>query len=262
MLNKKNILFCTIFNDGFIDGGLTMIYSLIKNVPDFLEYSHKIFVSDFCKLSDKNREKVKNLLPEVVFEEVTQDVYAKIKVRHEHCRPSFLTIDIFNQKEYDIVCYFDADMLCVKDITDGINKAKNYDFVAHCQREASTTNGGFLIIGKNILQTNTYERMISYMNQVMLGDHISRLEDQEVLNAGLLDEFTWYDLSHSYNFRDFAKKNDWDGFKDAKIIHWSGAMPKLGQTAVPKPWSDNALDDEATDIWREYNTNMKKEFEV
>ena len=74
MLNKKNILFCTIFNDGFIDGGLTMIYSLIKNVPDFLEYSHKIFVSDFCKLSDKNREKVKNLLPEVVFEEVTQDV--------------------------------------------------------------------------------------------------------------------------------------------------------------------------------------------
>ena len=69
-------------------------------------------------------------------------------------------------------------------------------------------------------------------------------------------------LGMIYHIRDFAKKNDWDGFKDAKIIHWSGAMPKLGQTAVPKPWSDNALDDEATDIWREYNTNMKKEFEV
>ena len=65
-----------------------------------------------------------------------------------------------------------------------------------------------------------------------------------------------------YNFRDFAKKGDWDNFEDAKIIHWSGAMPKIGQTAIPKPWNDNALEDKATDIWREYNTKMKKEFKV
>ena len=39
-------------------------------------------------------------------------------------------------------------------------------------------------------------------------------------------------------------------------------MPKVGQAPVPKPWNDNALEDDATNIWREYNTNMKKEFEV
>jgi lipopolysaccharide biosynthesis glycosyltransferase len=262
MSYKKNILFCTIFDDGFIDGGLTMIYSLTKNVPDFLNYSHKIFVSDFCILSDENRDKVRKLLPDVIFEEVNQEVYSKIKVRHEHCRPSFLTIDIFKQREYDIVCYFDADMLCVKDITEGLEKAREYDFVAHCQRNASTTNGGFLIINNNILQSNTYERMIYYMNNVMLGNYISRLEDQEVLNAGLLDEFKWFDLTKLYNFRDFAKKGDWSDFEKAKIIHWSGAMPKAGEMSVPKPWHENALKEKATDIWRKYNTDMKKEFKL
>mgnify|MGYP001239119731 CR=1 FL=1 len=261
-MNKKNILFCTIFNDGFIDGGLTMIYSLLKNVPNFLDYSHKIFVSDFCVLSTENRERVRKLLPNVIFEEINQDVYTKIRVRHENCRPSFLTIDIFKQRDYNIVCYFDADMLCVKDITEGVNKAKEYDFVAHCQRKVSTTNGGFLIIGKNILQSDTYERMIYYMNHVMLGDYISRLEDQEVLNAGLLDDFSWHDLTHSYNFRNFAKHGKWSGYEDAVILHWAGAMPAAGEDPVPKPWSENALEDKATDIWREYNTNMKNEFEV
>lgn len=262
MMNRKRILFCTIFNDGFIEGGLTMIYSLLKNVPNFSEYSHKIFVNDFSVLSNKNREKVRKLLPNIIFEDISQEVYSKIKIRHEKCRPSFLTIEIFNQRDYDIVCYFDADMLCIKDITDGLNKTKEYDFVAHCQREASSTNGGFLIIGKNILQSNTYERMIYYMNNVMLGDYISRLEDQEVLNAGLLDDFSWYDLTKLYNFRDFAKKDDWDGFEDAKIIHWSGAMPSIGEAPVPKPWNDNALDDKTTELWKKYRRNLTEEFGV
>ena len=100
------------------------------------------------------------------------------------------------------------------------------------------------------------------MNQVMLGDYISRLEDQEVLNAGLLNDFSWYDLRSMYNFRDFAKKGDWNGFETAKIIHWSGAMPKAGESPVPKPWFDNALDDKATEIWKDYNRRMKKEYVV
>tara|TARA_R100001377_G_C3185599_1_gene108408 strand:+ start:87 stop:875 length:789 start_codon:yes stop_codon:yes gene_type:complete len=262
MINKKKILFCTVFDDGFIEGGLNVIYSLIKNVPNFLDYSHKIFISDFCKLSDENIKKIKKLLPDVIIEKNNQEVYKKVNVMHKKSRADFNCLEMFNQKDYDIVCFFDADMLCVKDITDGIKLAEQYDFVAHCQSKVSTCNSGFMIIGKNILMSDTYERMISFISNNMLGNYVSRLISQEVMNARLIDNFSWYDLTHSYNFRNFAKWNNWDGYEDATMIHWAGAMPGSGQTSVPKPWNDNALDDKATKLWLEYRDECLKEFGV
>ena len=48
---EQKILITMAFNDGFIDGGLAMIYSLKKNFKDIDKHDFKIYYSDaFCPL--------------------------------------------------------------------------------------------------------------------------------------------------------------------------------------------------------------------
>ena len=64
----KNILFTTHLDDKFIDGALVMIYSMKKNVKDFMEYPIRVLhSSSISELSAKNREKIKKPLTSLKF---------------------------------------------------------------------------------------------------------------------------------------------------------------------------------------------------
>ena len=81
----KNILFTTHLDDKFIDGALVMIYSMKKNVKDFMEYPIRVLhSSSISELSVENREKIKKLVPHVQFEDIYNESYINAAVHYPY----------------------------------------------------------------------------------------------------------------------------------------------------------------------------------
>ncbi len=60
----KNILFITHLDDNFIDGALVMLYSMKKNVKDFMEYPIRIMHSTtIAGISQENQNRLKKTYP-------------------------------------------------------------------------------------------------------------------------------------------------------------------------------------------------------
>ena len=107
----KNILFTTHLDDKFIDGALVMIYSMKKHVKDFMEYPIRILHSTAISgLSEENQDKIRKIVPHVIFEDINNDVYNNAPVEYPKHRVAFLSLECFRSTEYDKVFFFDCDM--------------------------------------------------------------------------------------------------------------------------------------------------------
>ena len=103
----KNILFTTHLDDKFIDGALVMIYSMKKNVKDFMEYPIRVLhSSSISELSVENREKIKKLVPHVQFEDIYNESYINAPVQYPKHRVAFLSLECFRTIQYDKVFFY------------------------------------------------------------------------------------------------------------------------------------------------------------
>ena len=90
----KNILFTTHLDDKFIDGALVMIYSMKKNVKDFMDYPIRVLHSNvISELSLENRDRIKKLVPHVEFVDINNETYNNAPVQYPKHRVAFLSLN-------------------------------------------------------------------------------------------------------------------------------------------------------------------------
>ena len=234
----KNILFTTHLDDNFIDGALVMLYSMKKNVKDFMQYPVKIMHSTtIAGISEDNQEKIRKIVPHV----------------------EFLSLECFKSTTYEKLFFFDCDMLCVNDITEGIENSPA-TMVSGCGGSSTNINCGLMVIGKEWLNDNVYNQLLDYVRT----GGVTRLFTQHMINKAV-PEFNL--LPDSYNWK-VAPHTDPDrviheyGITDeTKIIHWAGALPDTtkNRKPFPKPWEEAEDANPVTQLWYKYKKEMLKE---
>jgi lipopolysaccharide biosynthesis glycosyltransferase len=254
----KNILFTTHLDDKFIDGALVMIYSMKKNVKDFMEYPMKILHSSaISDLSVENREKIKKLVPHVEFEDIYNQSYMDAPVQYPKHRVAFLSLECFRPTEYEKVFFFDCDMLCIRDISEGIEEAPS-EWVSGCGGSPTDINCGLMMIGKSWLNEEVYNNMVDCVNT--MGE--TRLFTQHMINH-VVPSFNL--ISDDYNWKvapttDSDRKITEYGITDTtKIIHWAGALPDKNRKPYPKPWEEDRDSNSLTQLWYKYKDEMLEE---
>ena len=104
-MNNKIVLTMG-FDDRFFKGGAVMIHSLKKHLSNFDSFDFKVFYcDDVCKLSEENKNKLRKIHPDIIFEKINQPAYANCEMMYEKHRASFLSIECFNQTDYDKVVF-------------------------------------------------------------------------------------------------------------------------------------------------------------
>ena len=94
-----------------------MIYSMKKNVKDFMDYPIRVLHSNvISELSLENRERIKKLVPHVEFVDINNETYNNQAITISKTQSSFLSLELRSIK-YDKV-FFDCDMLCIGDISE------------------------------------------------------------------------------------------------------------------------------------------------
>ena len=221
------------FDDRFFKGGAVMIHSLKKHLSNFDKFDFKVFYSDeVCQLSEENKNKLRKIHSDIIFEKIDQPAYSNCDVMYEKHRASFLAIECFNQTDYDKVVFFDADMLCIGDFYDVIEESPS-DMVSGCGYDHTAINTGFFIVGSYYLQKEVYDTMIDNLNNY--GKQF-RHTDQFIINEtiGNFRALPWY-----YNWS--MDRHDYKLHENTKIIEWSGALPASGTFQV-KPWEEDELE--------------------
>ena len=227
----KNILFTTHLDDNFIDGALVMLYSMKKNVKDFMEYPIRIMHSTtIAGISQENQNKLKKLIPHIEFKDINKKEYIEAPVQYPKHRTAFLSLECFKNTKYDKVFFFDCDMLCIDDITEGIINAPD-DMVSGCGGSPKDINCGLFVVGKKWLNDDIYHKMVNNINK--------------------------HDLSRI--------TQGYDVKRETKIIHWAGALPDKNSRVrppYPKPWQDNEDSNPVTKLWYKYKKEMLNELKL
>lgn len=260
----KNILFTTHLDDNFIDGALVMLYSMKKHVKDFMEYPIKIMHSTtIAGISEENQNKIKKIVPHVEFEDINKDEYINAPVQYPKHRTAFLSLECFRATTYDKVFFFDCDMLCVNDISEGIETSPN-DMVSGCGGSPNSINCGLFIVGKEWLKDEVYTNMVNSIKKY----GITRLFTQHMINDAI-PQFNL--LPDGYNWKvspqvDLSRiTQGYNVNKETKIIHWAGALPDKNhkpRPPYPKPWQDNEDSNPVTKLWYQYKKEMLKEIKL
>tara|TARA_B100000287_G_scaffold403356_1_gene425132 strand:- start:135 stop:920 length:786 start_codon:yes stop_codon:yes gene_type:complete len=260
----KNILFTTHLDDNFIDGALVMLYSMKKNVKDFMEYPIRIMHSTtIAGISQENQNKLKKLIPHIEFKDINKKEYIEAPVQYPKHRTAFLSLECFKNTKYDKVFFFDCDMLCIDDITEGIINAPD-DMVSGCGGSPKDINCGLFVVGKKWLNDDIYHKMVNNINK----HGVTRLFTQHMIND-IVPEFNL--LPDGYNWK-VAPNTDlsritqgYDVKRETKIIHWAGALPDKNSRVrppYPKPWQDNEDSNPVTKLWYKYKKEMLNELKL
>ena len=256
----KNILFMTHLDDKFIDGALVMIYSMKKNVKDFMEYSIKILHSSaISDLSIKNRDKIRKIVPHVEFEDINNEVYNNAPVEYPKHRVAFLSLECFKSTTYDKVFFFDCDMLCIGDLSDMLETTPS-DSVSGCGGSKQNINCGLMVIGKDWLNDSVYNKMVDSVKT--MGK--TRLFTQHMINS-VVPEFNLISDDYNWKVAPFTDSNfgkhEYGVTDDTKIIHWAGALPDKVkvQKPFPKPWEQERNANVLSELWYQYEEEMRRD---
>lgn len=254
---KKNILFTTHLDDNFIDGALVMLYSMKKNVKDFMDYPVKIMHSTkIAGISPENQAKLKKLIPHVQFEDINVEEYINAPVQYPKHRTAFLSLECFKPTEYDKVFFFDCDMLCIQDISEGIINSPS-NAVSGCGGSPNDINCGLMVIGKKYLNKETYKSLVESISR--FGK--SRLFTQHMINH-VIPSFNL--LPEGYNWKVSPQGNLTHNYQispETKIIHWAGALPSGNRPVFSKPWQQDENENSLSKLWYQYKKEMLQEIQ-
>ena len=246
---SSKVLLCTICDDNFFPGTIVMLYSMKKHLKNFNNYKIRIFTDNCISLlSSENRMMLNKLFSNIEIIDVNNEVYRNAKVEIQEHRLAYLTMEIFNQNDYDYILFFDGDMLTIKDFSD----AFNFSFPIFGSRVGKFRlkngpsffwkyiNTGFFGISKKFLPENLYSIFMDII--INRDDKRLQLLDQKIINNYFnVNHYPYLVLNHYYNFRNFgAGDNGSEDFlkkhlSNIKIIHYSGYKVR------PKPWKFDSI---------------------
>jgi len=259
-MNK--FLLTTVCNDDYALGAQVMIYSISKNLKNFKECDIKVYYNDkISPLSKDNKLKIKSIGPNIILEHVDESKYFNAKVpyhqgREAGSKSAYLTLESFNELDYDKVIMFDVDMLCIKDFSELFTS--NYEFGIF------NRNTGFVVLGKTVRTQEIYNNLISKINS-----HNGDFMDQGIIGNTL--SYLFESLPSIYN----EYKPLWHFNEDTRILHWAHfdylkpwnlkKYEKYGlfedierrKEFPPKPSTIPFLKDKpAYDLWLKYELEM------
>ena len=262
---------CSTLNDDYFEGFITFFYSLQKHNPRF-NYPYYIFT--WGDLSQQNIDTLKNIYSNFIFKHIDNDLYNKCQYTNDirkwniNCNNRF---DIFTLKEYDKVIFFDADMLCLGDITDLFNidvsfgactitKGSELDHPGRDNKHIKSFDGGLMVISKKYLTKKTREDLLEIAHQKKWSS------DEPILNV-YFDNIKTTFLPKKYNT--LTSELTEPLLHDAKIIQFIDSK---------KPWFSGNIHDKYTDyvikkigyklivkidnIFNEYFKNAKKQYNI
>jgi lipopolysaccharide biosynthesis glycosyltransferase len=237
-LSSVNTAICTICDDKFTPGLITMLYSFLKHNPWFNKEVIVLYDDVYSPISESNRSLINNVYNNVVFKPVIRTDYEQLisvfkknaKGRENVLRliPSLFTFEIFSVcAQYDTLVYLDSDMIIRKDISELFNMKESivvtpdagvYDLNKHVR----TFNGGFMVLnGGNDLVKHKMG-LINYANSM----RTMVLADQTIMNSYFAKhKLTYLDSRYNCLKRCFSDGN-FNKFDDnIKIVHYVGAKP-------------------------------------
>jgi len=260
------ILFTTVCNDDYALGGQVMLYSMRENIKNWQDCDFKIYHNkDFAHLSRENQAIFKKIMPDIIFEHVDKECYFDSKLppagnRAQGCKAAYLTLESFNETEYDKVIMFDVDMLCIGDLSDL--------FESDFQFGIYNRNTGFVVIGKDYRSKEIHEHLTS-----QIYSHDGQFMDQGIVNKtfGHIQQV----LPQIYNQYPVHTLNE-----DTRILHWAHYdhikpwtidewedKVDLFQDVPPYPYPNKETgnvpvlkDKPAFDMWKNYKEEMQNEY--
>ena len=201
----KDILLTTVCNDEYVLGAQVMLYSMKKNIKNLDRCDFKIYYNDtIAPLSEENKESFRKIIPNIIIEHVDKECYLNSKIppeRNEGSKAAYLTLESFNETEYNKVILFDVDMLCIGDISDL--------FDTDLQFGIFNRNTGFVVLGKNYRNQEVYEMLTSKIQS-----HNGDFMDQGIINNVFAGDFQT--ISRSYNQYPLSTQTE-----DTRILHWA-----------------------------------------
>lgn len=201
-------LLTTVCNDEYALGAQVMIYSISKNLKIFKECDVKVYYNDqISPLSNENKTKLRSIASNVILEHVDKEQYFNAKVPYHQGREAgsqsaYLTLESFQEYDYDKVIMFDVDMLCVKDFSELLESSY--------QLGIFNRNTGFVVLGNDIRTPEVYDALISNIKH-----HNGDFMDQGIIGNVLSARFE--NLPSVYNeYKPLYAFNE-----DTKILHWA-----------------------------------------
>mgnify|MGYP001364589770 CR=1 FL=1 len=267
--------FCTVADDNFNEGLKILIFSLYKNIPNFLEYDFVIFNSKRLNviLSDNYVEELRKNFPNVIIKEIEVEEYSLGHVRVETQRASFLTIESFNINSERVI-FLDSDIICLKNILSVFDLNSQLCVCGGESNQRKHTNNNHFNAGVIFINnlTNKDKVYLDLLNITKNKPSTGINTDQWVLNRYFNDviKLERYMLPLSYNFREWGgiglnkniivdNKNLIQTAADLEnihVLHYSGYMKRL------KPWNKLTQNSEllAYKIWWQYYEMYSDEF--
>lgn len=266
---------CTITDNNFIIGAMTMIYSFLKNNKWF-DGDIIIFYSDtICPLSYFNRNKIEKqfINQQIKFQKIDESKYQSImNFKLVRTSPSIFTFEAF-ELDYDRVVFLDADMVIIQNVNHlfdityelgvTVDDWKKYQKnptlskIHHKKNGYEEFNGGLFSIGRKLLNRGTRDKLIEHAKT----QKSWKLWDQSILNSYFhknLDQIYYF----SSNFNSLKRCFDNSKFKCYKnsnpyIIHYVGK----------KPWDPDSKEhymgklfnySQINDVWKKYNIELNQ----
>jgi lipopolysaccharide biosynthesis glycosyltransferase len=247
-MNSKNPKICvaTATTENFVQWTMVMIHSFLKtnlwfngdiivfhrDLPDEMQSDLKLFKNvKLVRLSAVLLQQLDSLCAEL-------PSFTKIIAR-------FYSFEAFNLKDYDKVLFLDSDMIFLKSIEEIFHfEKKLYACVESCWyagqgRKISTyekiisnvndpdfisnpVNSGFILIDKELLTTNHFERLIEMTVPELWKSKNTFHADQLVINVYFKDMITLLDARYNFRPKDAkaVKEIEKVEFKDVKVIHY------------------------------------------
>ena len=261
-------LLTTVCDNGYALGAQVMIYSISKNLKNFDQCDVKVYYNNnIAPLSEKNKNIFRALGKNIILEHVDETKYIDAKVpyhqgREEGSKAAYLTLESFNETNYDKVIMFDVDMLCIKDFSEL--------FTSDYELGIFNRNTGFVVLGKSIRTPEVYNSLISnikghngdFMDQGLIGRILGHLFEplpsiyNEYKPIWAFDENTR--ILHWAHF-DYVKPWTLEEYKEYNLFE----NLERRKHSLPKPDTIPFLKDKpAYDLWNQYKNQMYNEFNL
>ena len=236
---SKEIAFCTVLDDKYIEGAKVSLYTLLQSNPYF-NYDLKIL--DWGDLSNKNKNILYKIYKNIEFIPVITKDYnlclfgEQMRKWNYNCNYRF---DMFLLSNYRKVVFFDCDFYFQANLKNILNKNVNIAAVQSKKEYIPQINNdkcfsaGFMIVGEKYLNIETRDSLIKLSLTPAPESNLNTIlwsSDEPILNNFFIDDVTYIGKKYNtliYNF-------DLQVLKNKHNLHFNG---------VNKPWNSKDIRD-------------------
>lgn len=265
-INKKSCI-CTICNDDFVEGCMTMIYSFLQHNKWFNDEIVILYSDKYSILSNKSKNKIKQLYNKIVFKKINDYTYDNLTDFDSIPKkfiPPLIKLEIFNMTEYNKILWLDSDTLILNDIFEFYQDESDlvvfthenfivespYNYKYH--NKQYHINNGVILLNNEIISNKSFYILSKILYEYNRKCNFYRgCPDQDIMEEFMIrnvDKFIinifpnyFNSIKRKYKFANKIDKRD-------KILHF----------VMNKPWINNESEYSfINNLWFNYNSNMK-----